>query len=82
VRRVVVAAEPVTSVDVTSADVLAELAETLHACDIEMRFAEMKDPVKDKMRRFGLFERFGTFHATIGEAVDAYLEEHSIDWKP
>jgi hypothetical protein len=29
-------------------------------------------------------ERFGTesFYPTIGAAVDAYLEEHSVDWKP
>ena len=84
VRRVVITAEPVTSVDVTSADVLAELADILHASGIELCFAEMKDPVKDKMRRFGLMDRFGTdtFHATTGEAVDAYLAEHDVDWKP
>jgi hypothetical protein len=36
----------------------------------------MKDPVKDKLKRFGLFARFGaeTFYATLGEAVDAYLD--------
>jgi MFS superfamily sulfate permease-like transporter len=84
VRRVIVAAEPVTSVDVTSADVLAELEQTLHASRIELRFAEMKDPVKDKLRRFELLDRLGThiFHPTIGAAVDAYLAEHSVDWKP
>ena len=50
-----VAAEPVTSVDVTSADTLAELEETLKRPGIELCFAELKDPVKDKLRRFGLF---------------------------
>jgi high affinity sulfate transporter 1 len=75
VRWVVVAAEPVTSVDVTAADIVAELDDTLHAQGIELCFAEMKDPVKDKLKRFGLFARFGaeTFYATLGEAVDAYL---------
>jgi MFS superfamily sulfate permease-like transporter len=84
VRRIVVAAEPVTSVDVTSADILAELEQTLREMRIELRFAEMKDPVKDKLKRFELFDRFGTasFHATVGAAVDAYLEEHSVDWHP
>ena len=84
VRRIVVTAEPVTSIDVTSADVLAELARTLRAAGIELRFAEMKDPVKDKLKRFEMFERFGaaSFHPTIGAAVDAYLEEHAVDWKP
>ena len=62
VRWFVVAAEPVTSVDVTAADVLAELDETLQAEGIELCFAELKDPVKDKLKRFGLF-------AQIGESV-------------
>jgi MFS superfamily sulfate permease-like transporter len=84
VRRVVVAAEPVTSVDVTSADMLAELLHTLRESGIELHFAEMKDPVKDKLKRFGLFERLGrdTFHPTVGAAVDDYLSDHEVDWKP
>jgi high affinity sulfate transporter 1 len=84
VRRIIVAAEPVTSIDVTSADMLAELEQTLRASRIELRFAEMKDPVKDKLKRFEMLERFGaaSFHPTVGAAVDAYLEEHSMDWKP
>ena len=34
----------------------------------------MKDPVKDKLKRFRLFAHFGekNFFATIGEAVDAF----------
>ena len=84
VKRIIVTAEPVTSIDVTSADMLAELEQSLRDSGIEIRFAEMKDPVKDKLKRFELHERFGAanFHPTIGAAVDAYLEEHSVDWKP
>jgi len=84
VRRIVISAEPVTSVDVTSADVLADLARTLGEAGIELRFAEMKDPVKDKLMRFELLERLGaaSFYPTLGAAVDAYLEEHSVDWTP
>jgi high affinity sulfate transporter 1 len=83
-RRIIVTAEPVTDVDVTSADMLAELEHSLTESDVELRFAEVKDPVKDKLRRFELFERFGpaNFYPTIGSAVDAYLEEHAVDWKP
>src|SRR6476620_11200745 len=44
VRWVVVAAEPVTSVDVTAADIVAELDDSLQAESIEFCFAEMKDP--------------------------------------
>ena len=58
VRRIIVAAEPVTGVDVTSADALAELDQTLRASSIELHFAEMKDPVKDKLKRFELLDAF------------------------
>lgn len=84
VKRIVVAAEPVTSIDITSADVIAELLEKLRAMNIELHFAEMKDPVKDKLKRFELFDVFGKniFHPTTGAAVDIYLEDHNVDWKP
>lgn len=77
-RRVVVAAEPVTSIDITSADMLSELERELRQAGVELQFAEMKDPVKDKLRRFELLERFGdaSFHPTVGAAVDAYLADH------
>ena len=83
VRWVVVAAEPVTSVDVTAADMIAELDDKLNAAAIEFCFAEMKDPVKDKLKRFGLFKRFGeaSFFATVGEAVNAYLAAQPVEWK-
>jgi len=82
VRWLVVAAEPVTSVDVTAADAACELDDTLHAAGIELCFAEMKDPVKDKLKRFGLFTRFGeqTFFATLGEAVSVYLATYPVEW--
>src|SRR5215468_10612941 len=82
VRWLVIAAEPVTSVDVTAADAISELDDTLHASNIELCFAEMKDPVKDKLKRFGLFNRLGeqTFFATLGEAVGAYLATHPVEW--
>jgi high affinity sulfate transporter 1 len=82
VRWVVVAAEPVTSVDVTAADTLTELDRTLREAGIELCFAELKDPVKDKLKRFGLFEHIGAgfFFPTIGAAVSAYLESHVVEW--
>jgi high affinity sulfate transporter 1 len=77
VRWLVVAAEPVTSVDVTAADVLLELNEALRAKGLKLAFAELKDPVKDKLKRFGIFDQFGGefFFATIGAAVDAYQSQ-------
>ena len=83
VRWLVVAAEPVTSVDVTAADTLAELDKTLHAAGIELCFAELKDPVKDKLKRFGLFALIGErcFFPTLDAAVRCYLRRHPVDWK-
>jgi len=82
VSWLVVAAEPVTSVDVTAADMLTALDETLHAAGIELCFAEMKDPVKDKLKRFGIFGRLGEerFFPTVGEAVSGYLKHFPVEW--
>jgi MFS superfamily sulfate permease-like transporter len=81
VHWLVVAAEPVTSVDVTSADALCELDDELRAANIQLCFAAMKDPVKDKLRRFELFARFEhRFFATLDEAVGAYLAAFPAEW--
>ena len=80
----VVTAEPVTSIDVTSGDMLGELAQALRERRIELHFAEMKGPVKDKLKRFELLEQLGAqiFHPTIGAAVDAYVADHAVSWAP
>jgi MFS superfamily sulfate permease-like transporter len=82
VRWLVVAAEPVTSVDITAADALAELDRELAAAGIDLRFAELKDPVKDKLKRFGLFAEIGedSFYPTVGAAVSGYLATHPVEW--
>jgi MFS superfamily sulfate permease-like transporter len=82
VRWLVVTAEPVTSVDITSADMLAELDETLQASGIELCFAEMKDPVRDKLKRFGLFARLGedAFFPTIGAAVNSLVQKKKTQY--
>jgi high affinity sulfate transporter 1 len=81
-RWFVVAAEPITSVDVTAADTLAELDTTLHAAGVELCFAELKDPVKDKLKRFGLFAQIGEtfFFPTLGAAISCYLRSYPVDW--
>jgi high affinity sulfate transporter 1 len=79
VNWLVVAAEPVTSVDVTSFDMLIELRETLQKAGVKLVFAEMKDPVKDKLKRFALVDRLGEhFFHTTEEAVAAYLVTHPV----
>ncbi len=81
-KWVVVAAEPVTDIDVTAAEALSALDDDLQNAGIELCFAEMKDPVKDRLKRYGLFTKLGTelFFPTIGRAVDRYLETNRVDW--
>jgi MFS superfamily sulfate permease-like transporter len=82
VKWLVVAAEPVTSIDVTAVDMLTELDDALSQAGIELGFAEMKDPVKDKLKRFEAFEKFGDqfFFHTVEAAVGAYLRTHPVPW--
>jgi high affinity sulfate transporter 1 len=81
-RWVVVTAEPVTDVDITAADVLADLHAELTKAGVELCFAEMKGPVKDRLKRYGLFSQVGPdrFFTTVGAAVDAYLRETGVKW--
>ena len=54
----------------------------MHDAGIELCFAELKDPVKDKLRRFGLLAQIGerAFFPTISAAVNSYLSSHAVDW--
>ncbi len=83
VNWVVVAAEPVTDIDITSSDSLAELVADFRANGVAFRFAELKDPVQDQLKRLGMLAVLGeaAFYPTVGAAVHSYLEEHEIDWK-
>ena len=81
VRWLVVAAEPVTSVDITSADMLAELDETLQAVGIELCFAEMKDPVRISEAIRALRAAWsGDLLSDLGSAVSRYLKTHTVEW--
>jgi hypothetical protein len=54
----------------------------LKESDIELRFAELKDPVKDKLKRFGFYAELGedAFFPTLGAAVNHYLKTHDVEW--
>ena len=54
VRRIVVAAEPITDIDATAGETLSGLNDELEADGIELAFAELKDPVRDRLRRYGI----------------------------
>ena len=73
---VLVAAEPVSDIDVTAADVLVDLDLELNAEGIHLVFAEVKDPVKDKIIAYGLLDTIDSrhFYPTIKRAVKAYKQ--------
>lgn len=60
--------------DTTAVDELVDLDTYLESKDIRLLFAEMKGPIKDRLVRFGVGERFGVerFFPTIEAAVAAF----------
>ncbi len=82
IRWVVVAAEPITDVDTTAADMLQELDKELATRGAELAFAELKDPVKDRLERYGLHKKIGHefFFPTLGVAVKAFLARNDVAW--
>jgi STAS domain len=82
VRWVVVAAEPITDVDTTASDTLGQLLQELRQQQVTLAFAELKDPVKDRLKRYGLFGAIGPdrFFPTIGTAVDGYVQATGTTW--
>ena len=81
-RWIVIAAEPVTDVDTTASDVLEDLDEALNARGISLVFAELKDPVREKIERYGLTRTIdpGHFFPTVGAAVRAFRQETGAEW--
>ena len=71
------AAEPITDVDTTAADMLVDLDEELNAAGIHLILAELKDPVREKIERYGLYETINRrhFYPTIGVAIDEFHKE-------
>jgi MFS superfamily sulfate permease-like transporter len=73
-RWIVVAAEPITDVDTTASDILFDLDATLDAQGTSLVFAELKDPVRRKIERYGLARAIEPKHffPTVEAAVSAY----------
>ena len=83
VHTVVVAAEPITDVDTTAADTLIELARELREGGVELAFAELKGPAKDKLEAYGLLELIGEhlFFPTVGAAVHDHIDRNQVTWR-
>ncbi|MGF6998873.1 SulP family inorganic anion transporter [Paraburkholderia sp. GAS32] len=80
---IVIAAEPVTDVDLSAADTLSRLHDELLALNVTLCFAELKGPVKDSLKHYGLFGMIGEQHffPTVGQAVNRYLKSHPVEWR-
>jgi high affinity sulfate transporter 1 len=83
-KWIVVAAEPITDVDTTAADMLEDLDQALNAQGISLVFAELKDPVRQKIERYELTRTIDPAHffPTVGAAVAAFRERFGADWAP
>jgi high affinity sulfate transporter 1 len=81
---IVIAAEPMTDVDTTASDVLEELDQALNAAGISLVFAELKDPVRAKIERYGLTRTINPrhFYPTIESAVAAFRQQTGAHWAP
>jgi MFS superfamily sulfate permease-like transporter len=81
-RWILIAAEPITDVDTTASDVLEDLDQALNEHGISLVFAELKDPVRGKIERYGLTRTIDPrhFYPTIESALTAYRQETGAEW--
>ncbi len=83
---VILAAEPITSIDATAVDKLVQIDDYLASRGIRLVIAEMKGPLKDRLTSYGLGDRFdpSRFYPTVGAAVDELTGtlRHDFDHDP
>ena len=83
VRWMVIAAEAITDIDITAAELVVKLHAELKERDIALRFAGMKGSVKDRLAHYGALDTMGhdIFSPTVGNAVNQYRAQFAVDWK-
>ncbi|MGO9819325.1 MAG: STAS domain-containing protein, partial [Solirubrobacteraceae bacterium] len=81
---ILIAAEPITDVDTTAADMLADLDEELNAAGTSLVFAELKHPVRRKLERYELIGPLNPDHffPTLDAALERFRRETGADWTP
>ena len=81
-RWIIVAAEPITDVDTTACDMLEELVGKLDQQGVRLVLAELKDPARRKIDRYGLEHVLANdrFYPTITTATDAYVQATGAGW--
>ena len=80
---VIITAEPITDIDTTAADAIKELVSDLERQGIELRFAELKGTVHDRLDQYHAFDGLAApdhTARTTGEAVRDYLHDYGVEW--
>ncbi|HET9168244.1 MAG TPA: sulfate permease [Actinospica sp.] len=79
---ILVAAESITDVDVTAADMLKDLDEDLNSRGIKLVFAELSEAVSEKLDRYEVSRKLGPERRfpSINAAVDAYRAQTGAEW--
>ncbi|MDH4118375.1 MAG: SulP family inorganic anion transporter, partial [Acidimicrobiia bacterium] len=79
---VIVAAEPITDIDTTGAEVLVDLVDELSERGTRLVFAELKGPVKDRLNSYGLNDLVteDRLFPTLGTAVAGYVRATGVTW--
>jgi high affinity sulfate transporter 1 len=79
---IVIAAEPITDVDTTAADMLRDLDQELNDAGTSLVFAELKDPVRTKLERYELIGPLDPEHffPTVDAALEAFRRRTGADW--
>ncbi len=81
-RWILIAAEPISDIDTTAADMLEELIGDLNERDIRLVFAELKEPVRAKLARYelsGITDGL-PHYPTVNKAWKAYRETYGVPW--
>ncbi|MFM7687397.1 MAG: SulP family inorganic anion transporter [Actinomycetota bacterium] len=82
ITTVIVTAEPITDVDATAAEMLRDLLAELRSRGIDLRFAELKGEVHERVDSYRDFHGPMPDHSarTTGEAVRNYLRASGVPW--
>ena len=73
---------PAADIDTTASDVLTDFDEDLNDRGISLVFAELKDPVRAKIERYGLTRTIDPehFYPTLEAAIAAFRAKTGVRW--
>lgn len=79
IDTILVVANAITDIDTTGAEILANVLEDLDEKGIDLAFAGLKGPIKDRLRSYGLYDTVGhtNFYPNTISAVTSYEESRS-----